>query len=263
MIYEVYIDVYLIENMLLDAQILLLVLLLLKEKIVLWRLIAAALAGGIGAVLILLSGIGFGVRYVFMILALDIAMLALCMKGIFGREAVIRQLVMGVIYFHGIAFAHGKLMECADRVGGGKTARTLVSATMAAAVVFMLIYHRIMEERCIYEVVLTENGENIELKALLDTGNLLTDPVSGKPVSVVEETDTLRQWMIKYPQKYKVIPYHSIGNEHGILEGIVLDELMIQKKKEKKVEKDTIIALYAGKLSKDGTFQMILNHDLS
>lgn len=223
----------------------------------------AALAGGIGAVLILLSGIGFGVCYILLILSLDIAMLAVCMKRIFEREAIVRQLVMGVIYFHGIAFAHGKLMECADRIGGGKTARFLVSAVMAGAVVFMLVYHRVMEGRCIYEVVLTENGENIELKALLDTGNLLTDPVSGKPVSVVEETDTLRQWIAKYPQKYKVIPYHSIGNEHGVLEGMVLDELVIRKKNEKKIEKDTIIALYTGRLSKDGTFQMILNHNLS
>lgn len=249
--------------MLLDAQILVLVLLLLKEKIVLWRLSLAAFAGGSGAVMILLSGIGYGVCYVFLILLLDFTMLVLCMKGLLGRKDVFRQLVMGIIYFHGIAFAHGKLMECADRVAGGKAARVLVSVIMVGAVIFMMIYHRIMENRCIYEVVLTENGESIELKALFDTGNLLTDPVSGKPVSVVEETDFLRQWLAKYPQKYKVIPYHSIGNEHGILEGMVLDELMIQKKNEKKVEKDTIIALYAGRLSKDGTFQMILNHDLS
>lgn len=248
--------------MLLDAQFLVLVLLLLKEKIILSRLLAAAFAGGIGAVLILMSGVGFGILYTFLIMVLDIVMLSLCMKGIFQRKAAVRQLVMGIIYFHGIAFAHGKLMECAGRVGGGKTARLLVTVTIAGAVMFMLIYHRVMERRCIYEVVLIENGENIALKALLDTGNLLTDPVSGKPVSVVEETDILRQWMLKYPQKYKVIPYHSIGNEHGILEGIVLDELMIQKKNEKKIEKDTIIAFYAGRLSKDGTFQMILNHNL-
>ena len=92
---------------------------------------------------------------------------------------------MGIIYFHGIAFAHGKLMECADRIEGGKAARVLVHVVMVGAVIFMLVYHRIMESRCIFEVVLTENGESIELKALFDTGNLLTDPVSGKPVSVV------------------------------------------------------------------------------
>lgn len=249
--------------MLLDAQILVLVLLLLKERIILWRLIASAVAGGVGAVLILLSEIRFGVGYVFFVLALDFAMLILCMKGIIRREAALRQLAMGIIYWHGIAFAHGRLMECADRLGGGKAARMVAHVTMAGAVTFILIYHQIVERRNIYEVILTENGENIELKALLDTGNLLTDPVSGKPVSVVEEKEALRQWLIKYPQKYKIIPYHSIGNEHGVLEGIVIDELIIEIKNKKKVEKNAIIALYNGKLSKDGAFQMILNHNLS
>ena len=145
--------------MLLDAQILVLVLLLLKEKIVLWRLILAAFSGGIGAVMILLSGIGYGACYVFLILLLDFTMLVLCMKGLFGRKDVFRRLVMGAIYFHGIAFAHGKLMECVDRIQGGKAARVLVSVIMVGAVIFMMVCHRIMESRCIYEVVLTENGE--------------------------------------------------------------------------------------------------------
>ena len=60
-IYEVYIDIYFIENVSMDAQLLLLTLLLLKEKIIPWRLILASLIGGVGSVLIFLSGIHFGV----------------------------------------------------------------------------------------------------------------------------------------------------------------------------------------------------------
>ncbi|MDE7477902.1 MAG: sigma-E processing peptidase SpoIIGA, partial [Lachnospiraceae bacterium] len=46
------------------------------------------------------------------------------------------------------------------------------------------------------------------------------------------------------------------------MEGIVVDELIIQKEKEQVVKKGAVIALYKGKLSKDGKFQMILNRNL-
>ena len=141
-------------------------------------------------------------------------------------------------------------------------ARIAVTVMIAGIVVFLAVYCNLSDQRHIYEVILTENGEDVVVRALFDTGNLLADPVTGKPVSIIEETEEIKQWMTRYPHKYKIIPYQSIGKEHGILEGIVVDELMIQKEKEQVVKKETIVALYKGKLSKDGAFQMILNHSL-
>lgn len=170
---------------------------------------------------------------------------------------------MGIIYLHGMVFAYGKLMECTARLVGEKYAQILVSVVIAGIVLFILAYRKIAESRHIYEVTLTEEGENVVYKALFDTGNFLIDPISGKPVSVVEETDITRKWVEMYPQKYKVIPYQSVGREHGVLEGIVVDELIIQKEREQVVKKGAVIALYKGKLSGDGTFQMILNRSLN
>ena len=45
-------------------QLLLLTQLLLKEKILFVRLLAASAAGGIGAVLILVLGVGYGIGYI-------------------------------------------------------------------------------------------------------------------------------------------------------------------------------------------------------
>ncbi len=261
-IYEVYIDIYFIENVSMDAQLLLLTLLLLKEKIIPWRLILASLIGGVGSVLIFLSGIHFGVGYIFVVILLDAFILFLCMKNAWKRKALFQRLIMGIIYLHGMAFAYTRFMECADRLDGRGTARILAAALVLGIVIFILIYRRFMERGRIYRVVLTQEDENVEFRALFDTGNLLTDPISGKPVSVIEETERMKQWLEKYPQKYKVIPYQSIGNEHGILEGMTVDELMIQKEEEQVVKKETVIALYKGKLSKNGAFQMILNHNL-
>ena len=261
-IYEVYIDIFLAQNVLMNIQLLLLTQLLLKEKIILVRLLAASIVGGIGAVLILILGIGYSVGYILLVFVLDAGMLLLCIRNPFRGKNLFRRLVMGIIDLHGMEFAYGKLMQCADRLVGERWARIVVSVAIAGIVFFILAYRSLVESRQIYEVTLTEEGENAVYRALFDTGNFLTDPVTGKPVSVVEETEATKKWLEKYPQKYKVIPYQSVGKEHGILEGIVVDELIIQKEKEQVVKKGAVIALYKGKLSKDGQFQMILNHSL-
>ena len=261
-IYEIYIDVFLVQNVLMDMQLLILTLLLLKEKIVFLRLLAASLTGGAGAVAILVSGMGFGVAYILLVLALDAGMLLICIQQPIKRGITLQRLAMGIIYLHGMVFAYGKLLECADRLVGNRMAQIMVTAVIAVIVSFMLACRRLAESRRIYEVTLVEGEENAVYKALFDTGNLLTDPVSGKPVSVVEETDLTKRWLERYPQKYKIIPYQSVGKAHGVLEGIVVDELVIQKEREQVVKKGAVVALYKGKLSKDGAFQMILNHSL-
>jgi len=261
-IYEIYIDVFLVQNILMDVQLLLLTLLLLKEKVIFLRLLVASFVGGIGAVMILLSGIGFGMAYIVLVLLLDAVMLLVCIRHPAQHEIMLRKLMLGIIYLHGMVFAYGKLLECAGRLVGKRLAQIMVAAVIAGIVIFMLACRSLAESKHIYKVTLTEGEENTVYKALFDTGNFLTDPVSGRPVSVVEETDMIKKWMEKYPQKYKIIPYQSVGKEHGILEGIVVDELIIHKEKEQVVQKGAVVALYKGKLSKDGAFQMILNHSL-
>ena len=249
-IYEVYIDIFLAQNVLMNIQLLLLTQLLLKERLVPAR------------VLILVLGIGYGIGYILLVLLLDVGMLLLCMQHSWKRKPSYQRLVMGIIYLHGMEFAYGKLTECAGRLMGERLARMVVIAVIAVIVVFILAYRKWAEVKQIYKVTLTEQGEHAVYRALFDTGNLLTDPVTGKPVSVVEETEETKKWLEKYPEKYKIIPYRSVGNEHGLLEGLVVDEMIIQKEKEQVVKKGAVIALYKGKLSKNGDFQMILNHSL-
>lgn len=86
--------------------------------------------------------------------------------------------------------------------------------------------------------------------------------MSQKPVSIIEENETIKLWLVAQPERYRVIPFRSIGKEHGILEGTMVDELIIWKKDRQIVHKDVIVALYKGKLSKDGSYQMILNQGL-
>lgn len=67
------------------------------------------------------------------------------------------------------------------------------------------------------QVVIKEEGQEIILQALLDTGNSLVEPISRKPVSIID-TEAAKQLFPKgFPEFYRVVPYTSIGKKKGIL----------------------------------------------
>lgn len=255
-IYEIYLDVYFIENAVLDAMILTLTLFLQGRKAVPWRIVLAAVLGGIGAVLVLILGIKYGILYILAVLAIDIMMLFVTTR------ANIRELLIGIVYFHAMAFVYAKLDACVERLGVPEGFRTITPAVCTGIIMLISKYQSRKRSQRIYMVAITENGENVEMKALFDTGNSLMEPISGKPVSIIEENETTKLWLEMQPQKYKIIPFRSIGKEHGILEGTMVDELIIWKDDRQIIKKDAVVALYKGKLSKDGSYQMILNQEL-
>ena len=59
-----------------------------------------------------------------------------------------------------------------------------------------------------------------------------------------------------------MIPFYSIGQEHGILKGMEIDQLVIKQDDRQIVQKNAIIAFYEGKLSNDRSYQMILHQSL-
>lgn len=70
-------------------------------------------------------------------------------------------------------------------------------------------------------------GRQVEVTALMDSGNSLIEPISGKPVCIVDEKvlDGLKELL---PYGCRVIPYHSIGTQRGILKGYLLPELHLE-----------------------------------
>lgn len=254
-IYEVYVDVHFVENMLLDMLVLLSVSLLFGKKTALWRLLLSSALGGAGAVLILWLRFGYGVAYLLSVLVLDIAMCLLLF-------ASIKQLPLQVIYFHGLSFVYTKISNCLEALGITRFGRLVSSILLVATVFLVSAYKKRQESRRLYAVRIMERGKAFDFKALFDTGNSLIDPYTGKPVSIVEENEDIRTWIREKPQKYRLIPFRSLGKENGLLEGTEVDELIICGSDGQKTQRGAVIALYKGKLSGDGSFQMILNQGL-
>ena len=66
-----------------------------------------------------------------------------------------------------------------------------------------------------YRVEIDCGGRKKELTALLDTGNHLKDPISGKPVSIVSasEAGDLFQGQVGV----RLVPFKTVGCKDGLL----------------------------------------------
>ena len=77
------------------------------------------------------------------------------------------------------------------------------------------------------EVEITFNEKTFKYKALCDSGNFLTEPISGKSVILVSEGTELAKEILNTSDIYKrYIPYNSVGG-NGIIKGIVPKQILI------------------------------------
>lgn len=74
---------------------------------------------------------------------------------------------------------------------------------------------------------LISSSNRIVVQALLDSGNSLIEPISGKPVSVIDGEIYHKLWG-STERPFRAIPYHSIGRKRGILKGYLLPELELE-----------------------------------
>lgn len=87
------------------------------------------------------------------------------------------------------------------------------------------------EEHMKTKTVLEFENRKICATALMDTGNKLYDPFFHKPVILVNETmmkELIECCRKTHPEKLQYIPFHSVGKEDGMLEGMTFDCVKIQ-----------------------------------
>lgn len=108
------------------------------------------------------------------------------------------------------------------------------------------------------EIVFSD-GRSCRLLALWDTGNGLIEPISGKPVSLVEEKALLPYQDILEKEPFRVVPYHSIGCNKGMLRAYIPERLSIQREGERLVIEKPIIGITKESISANENYQMILH----
>lgn len=82
----------------------------------------------------------------------------------------------------------------------------------------------------------------VSASALWDSGNSLREPISGKPVCIIDKEIFQTLWGGE-EQPFRAIPYHSIGKENGILQGYLLPALEVESEGEWRSFCDVYVAV--------------------
>lgn len=124
------------------------------------------------------------------------------------------------------------------------------------------------------------NLKTIYLKAMIDTGNFLKEPITKAPVIVVEKRmleqalpdrilDNIHKIINgenididEYISKIRLIPFTSLGKENGLLLGIKPEEVIINLEEISVQTSNIIIGIYDGILSKSHKYNALIGLEL-
>lgn len=257
-IYIIYIDTYFLFNVWMNLWVLFLCRFFIHSKVKVQKIILVSIVSAIVEILILCIPYGSSTgKIVFGFggtMALGIYWLFRPKtRKYFGKLLICSYLTMFVL---------GGSMIFVDCLWRGKAISSLCWSLIVVVVTVFLevVFFKISLRSDIYPVVLTLS-ENKECRviALRDSGNGLEEPISKVPVSVVEESmirpykDGLKE------ERFRLIPFHSIGKEQGIMEAYFIDKIEIIHEGENRVIYNPIIAITKDRISAGKNYQMILH----
>lgn len=121
---------------------------------------------------------------------------------------------------------------------------------------------RIVNERIYKDITVYMPDGNHDMKALIDTGNFLKEPINGYPVAILGRaaSEKIFKNREKLEDRFYIVPYSSIGKERGILEGYKADKIVVDGK----AVKNVVLAIYAGEFEGQGDkkYDLLLNSEL-
>ena len=150
-------------------------------------------------------------------------------------------------------------------------------------VAFSIVKGKINKKDLFCEIEVYLFNKSIKVISIIDTGNLLKEPITGLPVVVIEKNilkelipveilDNMNEIingnfkeeskLNEYRLRLRVIPFTSLGKENGMLIGIKADKLVIEFQDNLYNIKDIIIGIYDRKLSYADKYNALIGLDV-
>lgn len=292
----IYLDVILLENLCMNYIILFATGLINRVKIKAWKLFVASLIGGVYSILSFAPVLEIYTNFLFKVI------LSIVMVYISFHPQNVKQLFKELIIFYLVSFAFGgcafallyfiKPQDILAR-NGVLTGTYPIKIALLGGIVgfvivniaFKVVKGKLSKKDMFCNVSIFINGKEKQIKAFIDTGNLLKDPISGIPVIVVEvseleemipkeivknlneilqgkDTKVLTEIPEDYKLKFRIIPFSSLGKQNGLLLGFIADKVMINLEETKSELSNIIIGIYEKNLTKNGLYTGLVGIDI-
>lgn len=222
--FEVYLDSLFILQLIMNLLLLSLVNCMMKQRVSKRRLFYGALGAASLSVILLLLPVT-----VFLSMSIGMFLNAVLMGVITFRInqwtiflKFLEKLSVGTLLLGGLSLLILKVLpKGTDTLMG----LTIVLTVMGLSFLLVKRLFRRKENHCCR--VTLYGTEELELEALIDTGNALREPISGKPVAVLDKKIFDRLFP-NYREGFRVVPYQSIGKAHGIMPAYLLNCIKVE-----------------------------------
>lgn len=275
----VYVDSLFLINLIINYILLLVTAKICAAHLTRLRLLGGAVLGACYSVAVVLPLTPF-LANPFLKVAVGILMVL----AAFGGQARIIRLAL---VFFAVSVAFGGAVMAASLLGGGGlygglltpvNLRILVIAFVVCYIILTLVFRRAGRHRGggIVPLKLRHGDREVSMRALVDTGNALTDPLTGRSVIVAGVADVT----MLFPQgvrktvaglklkdavkvmeelasegiRFQLIPYSAVGTAGGMLLAFKPDEIVVDGKN----KTGMLLALSPNSVSEGGTYSALL-----
>lgn len=293
----IYLDVVLIENLIMNYIILFATGYILKIKLKHIRIIISALIGGIYSILVYTQVLEIYSNIIMkLILSIVMVYVGFNPKNI---KLLFKQIIIFYLtsfVFGGTAFAllyfikpEDILIQDGVLIGTYPLKIALLGGIVGftiTVIAFKVVKYRISKNDMYCEIEIFFGEKSVKLKAMLDTGNMLKDPITRMPVIVVEKdvlyeiipykildnleriiggditNDFYEEINVEYISKFRVIPFSSLGKQNGLLLGFKAAKVINYIDSNEEEFENIIIGIYDKKLSKKDKYNALLGLEI-
>lgn len=256
MYYELYIDVFFLENFMMDSLLLYLINRILKCGRSAGKLIGGACLGALLTCLVLTIPLHGVWRLILCHMAVGPFMLV---AGL-GVRAVSQFIKAYALLYICSVFLGGmmELLRPCMRVAG-----TFYGAAVLSYFVFLkfwtlLSYLHRCREKILCVSLYTEQGQ-IEFQAILDTGNMLRDFATGDPVSVVGPGAVQKiPGVCEMQENFRLIPYQCVGG-NSMMRVFRINRMCVHMDEDCWIERPLLGIGETEFSGRSGEYEMILN----
>ncbi len=292
----IYIDIIIAENLIMNYIILYATGLISKCKIHYWRIFFASAIGAIYVAIQYKSKLNIYSNIVIkLILSIVIVFIAFNTQNI-------KQMCKQLILFYLTTFTFGgvatyliyvlKPQNIIIKNGmyvGTYVLKVIFIGAILGTVILIIAFkfskNKITKKDMICKVKIKLNGKETILNTMVDTGNMLKEPLTGSPVLIVEKT-SLYELIPKeilnntesilggdfekipedikneYIPKMKIIPFSSLGKQNGMLVGIKPEKIEVISDQIIEEKNNAIIGIYNKSLTKRGEYTALIGIEL-
>lgn len=288
----IYLDIVLIENLCMNYIILYATGIIYKTKTKMLRLLFASIIGAVYAVVSYMQVLEIYSNFLLkFLLSAGMVYLAYLPKTfkILGKQLLLFYITSSV--FGGVAFALLYFVKPQDifmknglYIGTYPIKIVALGAIVGYIVIksaSKLIKGKLTRKELFCKILIRLGTNEIIVTAMIDTGNLLKEPITKTPVIVVEKQSlvtilpkeilenldsilkgTNQIELGEYATRFRVVPFSSLGKQNGMLLGMKVDEVEIITEEGQNLIPNVIIGISNETLTKNGLYTALVGLEI-